>query len=214
MDGVLLDSERLHMQAAEIVLRPYGVQIDENMRLEFMGLSELAYWRKVKEKYPELPSPEELSEKKNSLFWEIIKREQLVAFQGSKGLLYWLRGKKVKLGLVSSTPSEQAEFILKKTSLLPFFDLVVGGDMVKEGKPSPQIYLLASRKLGLMPEECIVVEDSKNGILAGLKGGMEVIAMRPSVNARDMARVEVFDFASLRKVLKNLLGSSTPSSSL
>ena len=210
MDGVLLDSETLHMEAAREVLSPYGVEIPEDMREEFMGLSELEYWVRVRENFPELPSPEVLSEKKHDAFWEVIKRSRLTPFEGARETISWLKELGLKLAVVSSTPRKQVEYMLRKLNLRSFFDVVVGGDEVNEGKPSPQSYLLAARRLSVKPAECIVVEDSKNGILAGKRASMYVVAFRPPKKARGLAEVEVFDFESLREVISKILEGTHP----
>jgi HAD superfamily hydrolase (TIGR01509 family) len=210
MDGVLLDSETLHMEAAREVLSPYGVEIPEDMREEFMGLSELEYWVRVRENFPKLPPPEALSEKKHDAFWEVIKRSRLTPFEGARETLSWLKGLGLKLAVVSSTPRKQVEYMLEKLGLRDLFDVVVGGDEVSEGKPSPQSYLLAAQRLGVRPIECIVIEDSKNGIVAGTRASMYVVAFRPPKKARGLAEVEVFDFKALKDVLYRIFEGTAP----
>lgn len=206
MDGVLLDSERLHMDAARKVLRPFKVEIPEHLRLEFMGLSESEYWERLREKFPQLPLPEVLAKKKNKAFWDVIKTRKYSAFWGAEEILKWLKTYGTRLAVVSSTPTSQTEYILKRISLFDFFDLVIGGDLIEKGKPSPEIYHYTAETLGLKPNECIVIEDSKNGITAGMRAGMSVIAMRPTKNAKGIAQIEVFDFEALRRALEKLLG--------
>jgi len=207
MDGVLLDSEKLHMEAAKRVLKPYGIEIPENLRLEFMGLSEREYWERLKEKFQSLPSPEILAQKKNRAFWKVIREKDYSAFPGAREILKWLKAQKILLAVVSSTPTPQVKYILRKIGLFPFFDLLVGGEKIKEGKPSPEIYLYTARKLNLSPSDCIVIEDSKNGITAGLRAGMSVIAMRPPPNAKGIVPKEVYEFDELREILKPLIES-------
>jgi beta-phosphoglucomutase-like phosphatase (HAD superfamily) len=72
---------------------------------------------------------------------------------------------------------------MRKINVLDYFEVVVGGDEVHESKPSPIIYLRAAELLGVKPEECVVVEDSPNGIRSGVRAGMEVLGVRNEENA-------------------------------
>ena len=205
MDGVLLDSEKLHMEAARRVLEPYGFEIPEHLRLEFMGLSELEYWQRVKEVFQKLPSPETLAKEKNREFWNVMRVVKYSPFPGVIELLTWLQSMEVNLAVVSSTPTPQVRYMLQRMDLEKYFHIVVGGDKVSKGKPAPDIYLYAAERLGLKGSECVVIEDSKNGILSGLNAGMLVIALNPPPNARGLAPIEVSDYNQLKLKLKEFL---------
>lgn len=82
-----------------------------------------------------------------------------------------------KLGLVTSSLKPKTEIALRKMNLENVFDVVITGSDVKKGKPDPECYLLGAKKLNSLPSECIVFEDSFAGIEAGLKAGMEVVAL-------------------------------------
>ena len=91
-------------------------------------------------------------------------------------LLIWARQRKFKTGLATMSHCTQAHLILRILDILYEFDFVATRDDVNSGKPDPEIYLLALEKSGLKPEECIVIEDSRNGVLAAKGAGMSVVA--------------------------------------
>ncbi len=106
-------------------------------------------------------------------------------------LLEYLSGKGIKIGMATSTASERAEFQLKKHGLYDYFDDIVYGNMVEHGKPAPDIYLEACRRLGTAPENTMGVEDSINGILscsaAGLFTVMVVDLIKPNEAVKEKA---------------------------
>ena len=91
-----------------------------------------------------------------------------------------LREKGLRTAIATSTSAGSVADYMRRTGLAPYFDTIVTGDRVTNGKPAPDIFLLAARELGCRPEECLVVEDSHNGVRAGAAAGMRVV-MIPDV---------------------------------
>ena len=81
------------------------------------------------------------------------------------------------VGVASSSPRERLHRTLRRAGLLDAFDVVVAGDEVTNGKPAPDMFLLAAERLGVAPEQCIVIEDSPPGVQAGLAAGMHTIGV-------------------------------------
>ena len=90
-------------------------------------------------------------------------------------LLEYLKTRGVKIGLATSTREKVVLKELKDGGILPFFDVIVCGDMVKRSKPDPDIYLEACSRLHVRPSECFAIEDSYNGIRAACRAGMKAI---------------------------------------
>ena len=90
-------------------------------------------------------------------------------------MLEWLKENSVNTGLATSTSRTNAVRHLENAGLLPYFAAVVTGDMIKHGKPDPEIYLLACEMLGAAPESCFAIEDSPNGIKSAHAAGLNVI---------------------------------------
>ena len=77
---------------------------------------------------------------------------------------------------------------LNYVGIMEDFDVIVNGSMVSNGKPAPDIYLLTAEKLGVQPNECLVIEDSKNGIISGHEAGMDVIMVVDMIEPDDELR--------------------------
>ena len=112
-----------------------------------------------------------------------------------KQLLSQLKDKGYRIALCSSSGTKSIEMNLNYVGIMEDFDVIVNGSMVSNGKPAPDIYLLTAEKLGVKPNECLVIEDSKNGIISGHKAGMDVIMVVDMIEPDDELRnicLEVF----------------------
>lgn len=112
---------------------------------------------------------------------------------GVADTLDWLKTRGIPMAVASSTVLEKTESHLGHAGLLPYFDAVIGGDMVNNGKPAPDIFLKAAAMLQLQPEECVVVEDSPAGIQAAFSANMmpvlipDCVPMTPQMKAMSAA---------------------------
>ena len=124
---------------------------------------------------------EELIRVKEELVCEAVK-DKVEAVPGVKELIGSLPG---RLGLASTTSFVGVDAILKGVGLKDYFSVIHGGDSVKKGKPEPDIYLKTARLLHSKPEDCIVFEDSRSGVLAAKRAGMYVIGVLNGRNSMD-----------------------------
>jgi HAD superfamily hydrolase (TIGR01509 family) len=95
---------------------------------------------------------------------------------GVPELLDYLKSRNIKMAIGSSSPKELVDFVVGKFGLRKWFDIIITGKDAENGKPSPEIFLKCADLLGVTPLECLVIEDSANGILAGKNAGMYVCA--------------------------------------
>ncbi len=95
-----------------------------------------------------------------------------------------------RLGLASSSNRPIIDLVLDSSALGPLFAVTVSSEEVARGKPAPDVYLEAARRLGVAPEQCVAIEDSTNGIRAGLAAGMAVIAVPNTLFPPDDAVLE------------------------
>ena len=119
---------------------------------------------------------EEIINERISVLLDIYDRE-LSLVRGLTELLDSVSKSSLKVALASSSPLKVIEFVLSKFDLNKYFDLVVSGDMVEHGKPSPDIYNYTAERLGLECDECVVIEDSINGVISAKSAGMYCIAI-------------------------------------
>lgn len=177
MDGVLLDSETFYKELEQGLFHSVGVHISKEEHISYQGSSNPVMWGLIKEKHG-LPHPVDelvrITEEKVINFFSslpgIQPMEEVVA------LLESLREKGIKLALASSSTINVIRIVLKKTGLEPYFEVIADSTEAGAGKPDPAIFLLAQKKLGVPKENCIIIEDSTNGIKAALAAGISCIA--------------------------------------
>ena len=117
-----------------------------------------------------------IANEKEAAFRRFVKNN-IKALPGAVELIQSLATAKIQLALVSSTPKENIELITETLGIKKYFTLFINGDDVKEGKPSPQAFLLAAKKLGVEPKNCVVMEDAVVGVQAAKRAGMYCIAV-------------------------------------
>jgi beta-phosphoglucomutase len=120
-----------------------------------------------------------LGDRKEALYREII-RHNVPVMPGAVELVEALHGDGARLAVGSSGPPENIELCLREMGIGGLFDAVVTGNDVTRGKPDPQVFLLASERLGLAPERCVVVEDAVIGVEAARRAGMRAVALTSS----------------------------------
>jgi len=177
MDGVLVDTENQYKIIEQELFENVGVTIDTAEHLSYQGSSNPVMWTMIKEKH-EIPLPVDelvrMTEVKVINYFSALP--EIKPMPGVVGLLGWLKEKEIKMALASSSTIDVIRIILAKTGLESFFDAVVDSVEAGAGKPDPAIFQLAQKKLGVPGKDCIVVEDSTNGIKAALAAGIYCIA--------------------------------------
>lgn len=180
MDGVLIDSMPYHFLAWYESLRPYGVRVS----CFDVYSKEGEKWNKtLKDLFLQAgikPTPRLLNEifcKRQKIFKKFFKR---YIFSGAAGLLSFLGKQGYRLGLVTGTPKNEVNTILPR-DIISKLEVIVAGDQIKRGKPSPDPYLKAARLFGLKPRECLVVENAPLGIKSAKKAGMFCVAVTTSL---------------------------------
>jgi HAD superfamily hydrolase (TIGR01509 family) len=175
LDGVLLDTEQLWDEAREQLARERGGRWHDQAQRDMMGMSSLEWSRYMHETIGLPEPPEEISrevvERLTALY-----RERLPAIPGAKEAVERLAAD-YKLGLASSSNRELIDLALELLGVAHLFAATVSSEEVACGKPAPDVYLEAARRLGIEPARAAAVEDSQNGILAAKAAGMRVVAI-------------------------------------
>ncbi len=176
MDGVIIDSEQL-IQRLMIQL---GVErgLDRTM-LEKATRNSLGVNRVVEKKMYEEMFPgidyDELHGSMGKVYWEHLYAGKLPLKPGVVELLTWLKEHDYYVALATSTKEATAREELELLGVLPYFDTLTCGDMLKKSKPEPDIYLMACDSLGIQPEGSFAVEDSYNGVRSASSAGLTTI---------------------------------------
>jgi len=176
MDGVMIDSEPLWEKAERILLARRGIDYNPTYRDKIVGLNQKDSGRLLKETFNLPETIEELLAERINLIVRIYE-EELELIPSLKTILKELKKSGFLLALASSSPLRVINLVLNRFSLNQFFSVVVSGESVEFGKPHPDIYLYTAKKLGVEPEECVVIEDSINGVKSAKSAGMLCIAI-------------------------------------
>ena len=203
MDGVLVDSEFLHIKAEKLTLAPYGIELSKEEINNFMGMGVKMMLRSLIEKYS-LPITEETLFRIHEKNLSDSFREELEIMPGAIEIINDLKNRKIKLALASSSSLYLINLVLKIIHLESVFDVVISGEEVINGKPFPDIFRKTAELLNIQLDRCVVIEDSKNGVTAAKSAGMICIGFRsPNSKNQDISQADyiVDDLTKIKELL-------------
>ncbi|MFH2003031.1 MAG: HAD family phosphatase [Planctomycetota bacterium] len=181
VDGVLTDSEPLHLEATNQVLSLFDASLSEEGCKAYLGMDERSFWLAMIERFHLKESPEALGEKRIHAAVNLI-REGIVPMPGVPEFVSGLLMRGYPIAAASSSSRPVVETILTELGLRRSFKVVISGDQVACGKPEPEIFLMAARTLNGDPKQCMVVEDSPKGITAARRADMFIVAVQNRYN--------------------------------
>lgn len=173
MDGLLIDSERVYHEVWHELAKEKGVVLEEEFFKNISGSSH-AYANELIAKHYQTNDPETIH-RECSKRVHLRLHEHVDVKEGVREILEYFKEKKVKLAVASSTRLAYVKHYLTQVGIIDYFDAVTSGEEVQHGKPAPDIFLLASERLGLKGEDCYVFEDGLNGLIGGKKAGCTTI---------------------------------------
>jgi len=184
LDGVLIDSEHVWDEVREQLARERGGRWHDRAQADMMGMSSVEWSRYMHDVIGLAESPEEIST-------EVVRRMQeryahdLPLIDGAVEAVRRLGGS-FRLALASSSNRPIIDAVLAQAGLADAFEATVSSEEVARGKPAPDVFIEAARRLGVAPERCAAIEDSGNGIRAAHAAGMRVVAI-PNTLTRALA---------------------------
>ena len=174
MDGIIFDTERLYIESWKAVAQEYDLNNVTDMAYRIIGVNDIMS-RKVFTDYYQGTRDYDQCRKRVSEVFHSRYDGKIPVKPGAHEILAFLRERNIPVALASSTRIETVQRELKEAGLYQAFDHIIGGDMIKQSKPAPDIFLAAAEKLQEAPENCYVLEDSHNGIRAAAAAGMHPI---------------------------------------
>ena len=174
LDGVIVDTEQVWDEVREELVRERGGRWSDSAQADMMGMSSPEWSRYLHEELGLAEPPEELND-------EVVRRmldryrENLPLIDGAVGAVERLAAE-LRLAVASSSNRPLIEAVLEQAAIGAHFEAIVSSEEVARGKPAPDVYLEAARRLGLEPARCAAVEDSSNGLRAAHAAGMRVVA--------------------------------------
>jgi len=204
LDGVLVDSEQLWDRARRELVEERGGVWREDATRAMMGMSSREWSRYLHDELQVDLEPAEISAAVVAKL-EQLYREQLPLLPGARAAVLAL-AQRWPLGLASSANREVIDLVLELAELEDSFAATVSSEEVPRGKPAPDVYLEAARRLGVAPTDCAAVEDSTNGLRAAAAAGMRIIALPnrafpPAEDALQLADVVIGSLDELRPTL-------------
>ncbi len=203
MDGLLIDSERIIMQACIAAAAEIGITYTQAEYTELIGRAGPDSRRRM---VAQLKGEENFNRVMQGLDARIAQINHAFPLKaGALELLKYYQANNIICSVASSSPTQHITHRLTQVGVLDFFSHITSGQEVKHGKPNPDIYLLAVKKLGLNVKECIAFEDSETGARAAIAAGLKVVVvpdlLQPSEFVTENCHQVVF---SLKNWLSNL----------
>jgi beta-phosphoglucomutase len=201
MDGVIIDTEPVHHHAFYTQFGELGLTISDEEYAAFLGKSTRNVFQKLKQKYQLTPEIEELIQRKREIFNERFDSDpDLDLLPGVRTLIEELHAHGVQLVLASSASKATIARVFNRFGLAPYFTHIVSGEDFVESKPDPAIFLHAAELSGTPVSECVVIEDSSNGMAAAKAAGIYCIGYAsPHSAGQDtrLADLVIQDFSEL-----------------
>jgi beta-phosphoglucomutase-like phosphatase (HAD superfamily) len=194
MDGLLIDSERIIMQACIQAAKDVGIKYTQAEFVELIGRSSSDASRIMTEQLGGIAMLERVS---HGVGMILSQRNHVFPLKtGAVALLSHYQSQNVICGVASSSPTQHIQHRLSHVNVLDYFSTITSGQEVSNGKPSPDIYLLAIQKLGFAVEECIAFEDSEPGARAAIAAGLKVVVVPDLKQPSDFVKENSFKIVS------------------
>jgi beta-phosphoglucomutase len=206
LDGVIVSTDECHYRAWQRMADEEGIYFDRAINQRLRGVSRMQSLAILLERSPRAYTDaerEKLAERKNGYYRELIRElKPGDLLPGAKAFCDDLKKRGIKIAIASS--SKNSPEILNRISLSDYFDATADGNDIKHSKPDPEVFLLAAKRLGVAPADCLVVEDANAGIEAALAGHMKALGVGDAANnpkatktAKDLRAVTVDSILAL-----------------
>lgn len=205
MDGTLFDTERLYARSWVLTAEQFGLKPHSDFPYAIAGTSGAKEREIVRQYYPSVDA--EMFIDACIIHMNRMLEKELPEKPGMREILSFFKDHAVKMAVASSSRREGIVENLERAGIYGLFDAIVSGEEVENGKPAPDIFLLAAGRLGLEPGECYVFEDSINGVRAGIAAGCETVMIPDLVPpAEDLQRGCRGIYSSLWEARREIAG--------
>ena len=208
MDGTIFDSEKIYRKAWLAVFQKLGLEAyyADSMRI-VTGRDHNEIGDYLRSLLGHDFDYEAIWRYKTEVIFDIIKKDGLQTKAGVPEVFDALHEIGILCALASATNADRVEKFLTISGIKSYFDLILPGGSVPHSKPAPDIFLLTAKKLGVTPDECLVAEDSENGVLAGYAAGMKVVFVKDLMDLTPKAAACVWKSPKTLESLPELVTS-------
>lgn len=212
LDGLLADTEDLHLQAYHIMAGHMGIAPTTEYLQSFFGAATSENVSRIMKEYDVTEhSFEDMLKLRYDSYHTLVKTTPLYPMEGAEACIKIIQENSMRRALVTSSIKEHAVSVLENISkhisincsLIDFFDVMIFGNEIKKLKPEPDIYTEAAKRINIKPEKCVVLEDSEVGVISAKKAGAFVIAvpnihtLNQNFDMADMVASSLLDVAGM-----------------
>ncbi len=207
MDGLLIDSESLSLQTFNDTISAYGLPDHSELFNQLIGKNEASLVAAISSALAKSIDVSAFRKDWADRYHAIVENDPVALKPGAIELLTWLNAQKIKTAVATSSKTSLAQIKLKNADLLQYFQYVIGGDQVAQGKPDPEIYLKAASAVSAIGSQTLVLEDSEFGVKAGLAANFQVIQipdlLEPSPELLSLGHRVCTDLHEVLELLKS-----------
>lgn len=201
MDGVIIDSEPIHSRVKMDTFAHFGLPFDEKDLIHYMGRTSRVIFEDTLRKFGRTDvTAADMAAYKHDHYLEVLESGEIEPVTGSVEFIQRLHAAGIPLALATSSNVRAMNAVLDSFGIRKYFTSILSGGELPESKPHPAIYLISAERLGVKPEDCMVVEDTTNGIRAAKAAGMYCVAYRnPNSGEQDLSLADeiVDDFSKI-----------------
>lgn len=206
LDGTLINSEIIHFDCWNEILQEYGIKLTYDVWLKnYVGIPLPAKAEKLIENYNIKTPQVEIIRKKEQITIERLRAKDVDMMPYATEVLNYFSKRKLMLGLVTASSRADVEAIFERNGLDRYFDVIITRSDVKKSKPDPESYNICLNRLGILKEECVVFEDTNNGVRSAKAAGLLCFAIQNNAVIRDELSIADQFFLDLREAKEYLV---------
>lgn len=192
MDGVILDSEKIYLEMNQKWFHELGFNLPVHIHQTYVGISAKIFWNFLKSEFNLSKEIDYYIEQEKELKFKTLSTLDLKPTEYLVDFLIFLKKKNCKIAIASSSLRKNINLILNKLKIFDYFDFIIGGEEVVFGKPNPEIFLKVAEFFKCDINDCVVIEDSTNGIKAAKAAKMFCIGFyNPNSGNQDLSLADL-----------------------
>jgi len=190
MNGVIINDKHIHKIALNKTLKPYRISLNDEGYLKCCaGKTDRAGFEFIAKKFKKKLPIDKLIKQKGQIYLKLFLTNKK-ACPGIIKLIHLL-AKNFTLAVASSALRQEVDLTIQEFGIKQDFEITISANEVTKGKPDPEPYLITAQKLGLKPEECVVIEDSKSGVISAKRAGCYCIGITTTHSKKDLAQADL-----------------------
>ena len=208
MDGVIIDSEPIHTRTKIQTFHRFGLKLTKEECHPYMGRSTREMFQYFIDRYDPSISVTEMVAYKHEIYLKTLREDdEIKPIAGIKKLLQSLEDRGIPMALASSSGKKNIQTVLQKFGFARYFQSILSGAELPKSKPHPAVYLLSAERLGVLPENCVVLEDATAGVEAAKAAEMYCIGYQnPNSGQQDLSKADTIVHFLHEINVENLFG--------